>query len=188
MISLTGTNSGLLGLSKLLNLFQEFTGQCINLSNFKILFSRGTHPSFKHNICSKFGVHEFNKTDLDLGLPLIMGRKRLLFFEYLLNKFNKEVQGWHEKLLSKVGRLVLIKAILQALLIHVISCLKLPLQTLHEFSKITANFCWNSKVNSHGVHCLSWRDLFLNTKGMGLRDFYLFNQALLARQGWKLIS
>lgn len=80
LIFLRDTNAGLLGLSKLLDLFQNATGQSINLSKSKILFSRGVHPFFKQNICFKFGVREFNKTDFYLGLSLVMDRKIHLFW------------------------------------------------------------------------------------------------------------
>jgi hypothetical protein len=44
-----------------------------------------------------------------------MGRSKRRIFEYLKERVWKRIQGWKEKLLSKVGKGVLIKAVAQAI-------------------------------------------------------------------------
>ena len=49
------------------------------------------------------------------GLPVYMGRSKVNLFTYLKERVWKQIQGWKEKLLSKVGKETLIKAIAQAI-------------------------------------------------------------------------
>ena len=52
----------------------------------------------------------------------------------------KKLQGWEGKLLSQVGREVLIKAMAQALPTYTISCFKLPIELCHEIEALIKNF------------------------------------------------
>ena len=50
-----------------------------------------------------------------LGLPVYMGKSKVRTFAYLKDRIWKRVQGWKEKLLSKAGKEILIKAVAQAI-------------------------------------------------------------------------
>lgn len=61
-----------------------------------------------------------------LGLPSLVGRNKRNPFNAIKEKLGKTFVGWKEKMLSKAGKEVLIKAIAQAILIYTMSCFKLP--------------------------------------------------------------
>jgi len=54
-----------------------------------------------------------------------MGRSKIRTFEYLKERVWKRIQGWKEKLLSKAGKGVLIKAVAQAIPSYAMSCFDL---------------------------------------------------------------
>ena len=48
----------------------------------------------------------------------------------------KKLQGWEGKLLSQVGREILIKAVAQALPTYAMSCFKLPIGLCHDIEAL----------------------------------------------------
>lgn len=131
-----------------------------------------------------------DKNTLYLGVPLVLGKKKIQYFQFIVNKFWKRVENWMNKNLCKAEKLVMIKVVLKKLPPHLMSYLKLPAFVIKQFSRTISSFRWDSKNNSHKLHWVSWQDMCKSKPegGLGIRDFTLFNQALLASQCWKIIT
>ena len=102
----------------------------------------------------------------------------------------KKIQGWIEQLLSAAGKEVLIKAVAQALPTYIMSVFKLPYSVCDDLTRMIRNFYWGSEKGKRKVHWKGW-DYLLQPKsrgGVGFRDLRIFNQALLSRQAWRLIT
>ena len=71
-----------------------------------------------------------------LGLPSLVGRNKKESFTHIKQQIWKKLPGWEAKLLSQVGREILIKAITQSLPTYTMACFKLPFTLCHEIKSL----------------------------------------------------
>lgn len=68
-----------------------------------------------------------DKTGKYLGIPYDWGVSKMQMFAWILAKVNIKPNGWKEKLISRAGKEILIKAVVQALSQYTMSIFKIPI-------------------------------------------------------------
>ncbi|XP_057425948.1 uncharacterized protein LOC130719340 [Lotus japonicus] len=126
---------------------------------------------------------------LYLRIPAEWGRSKNQSLAWIKGKLLNKIQGWKSLLLNQAGKEILIKSVLQAIPTYSMSLLKFPKGFCIDICAKVANFWWRTK-HDKGIHWRKWDILTLNKKegGMGFKDFEILNQALLAKQAWRMIQ
>ena len=124
----------------LLYKYEEALGQKVNRSKTSSFFSNFVPEEVKHGIKVKFGVQEIRNYEKYLGLPSLDGKRKKESFNFIKEKVWRKLQGWEAKLLSQVGREVLLKAIIQAIPTYTMGCFKLPVSLCNEIDSLIKKF------------------------------------------------
>lgn len=75
-----------------------------------------------------------------LGCPIYVGRKEICYFEEMVSKIIKRINGWQGRILSYGGKVVIIKDVLQSLPLYTLSVMSPPKATLRLIDKHFARF------------------------------------------------
>jgi len=126
-----------------------------------------------------------------LGLPSMIGRNRNATFAFIKDRVWQKINSWSGKCLSKAGREVMIKSVLQAIPSYVMSIFHLPTTLINSIEKMMNSFWWgHGRTSQWGIHWMSWEKLSTPNihGGMSFKDLSAFNLAMLGKQGWKFIT
>lgn len=112
---------------ELLSTYKKIAGQKINREKTNVFFSKSTSLTLQQVIKDTLGVVKIKQFEKYLGLPSLVGRQKKANFNYTKEKVWRKLQGWETKLLSQVGREILVKVVAQAIPMYDICCFKLPM-------------------------------------------------------------
>lgn len=77
-----------------------------------------------------------------LGLPSIFGRNKKECFTQIKERVWDRMKGWKEKLLSRVGKEVIIKAVIQSIPAYSMNVFKFPIGLCKDIKAMIRKFWW----------------------------------------------
>lgn len=172
-----------------LDLYEKASEQVINYEKSALSFNPYTLRLNQDRVKHYLKIRESRRHELYLGAPSFSLKNKRMQFGCLKERMLKKVDTWNHKQFTKGGKEVLIKAVLQAIPTYAMSCFRIPTSICNELESICARFWRGSSGSKKGVHWKSWDQMCKRKEedGMGFRKFGCFNQALIAKQIWRII-
>ncbi|KAL5552494.1 hypothetical protein UlMin_039895 [Ulmus minor] len=122
-----------------------------------------------------------------LGLPLGGNPNSTEFWNPVVEKVGKRLDGWKKAVLSKGGRLTMIQSVLSSIPIYFMSLFKLPNGVAVLLEKMMRQFLWDREVGGKGKSLVDWK-LVCTPKecgGLGIGNLLIRNKALLGKWLWR---
>jgi hypothetical protein len=139
-------------LQQILSLYEDCSGQAINKDKSSVMFSKNARRADKQRLMCDLEITKEAHNEKYLGMPVYMGRSKERTFTYLKDRVWKRVQGWKEKLLSKAGKEILIKAVAQAIPSYAMSCFDLTKSLCDDLSTMICRFWWSQQDHENKIH------------------------------------
>ena len=98
-------------IQEILDKYERAPGQKINSAKTTLFFSKTVIDSSKKEIKNLLGVLKIREYEKYLGLPVVIGRNKKASLNFIKDRVWGKLQQWKEKLLSQVGKRVLLKAV-----------------------------------------------------------------------------
>ena len=109
-------------------------------------------------------------------------------FQDLVDKVQNKLKRWKARLLSQARRAALISSVLQSLPLYTFSCFKVLDSVCKKLDTIVRSFWWGHEPGTRKLHLINWGTLYKPKRlgGLGFKNFNLFNQAMIAKQFWRI--
>ncbi|CAM8918014.1 unnamed protein product [Rhodiola kirilowii] len=174
---------------RILQKYEAMAGQKVNLTKSEVVCSKNIVEHYRAQITEGMRMKLVDAHSAYLGLPVNFSNRKAALFRSLEERILRKVGDWKHRFLSSAGREVLIKSVLQSIPNYPMSCFKLPVTLCRKLVKDFLRFWWH-RDKTRGIHWVR-RDVLQREKGeggMGFRKMELMNLALLAKQGWRIMT
>ncbi|XP_077252938.1 uncharacterized protein LOC143892304 [Tasmannia lanceolata] len=178
--------SKILNLKAFLRCYELVTGLRSNFSKSR-LYAVNIDEAEASSLANIMGCSLENLPSSYLGLPLGLGRPNKCAWDPIVERIERRLDSWKRNLVSKGGRLTLIKAVLANILICQLSLFKCPMHVVKRIEQIQRRFLWGGSEKKRSLALVSWENICKPVQGGGLsiRRIKQVNQALMGKWLWR---
>jgi hypothetical protein len=151
-----GDQRSVAALQNTLQLYCEGFGQKINHDKSTIFFGNHCDGALKDSVKDSLGVHNEALHDTYLGMPTDVGNAPVNSFRFLTDRAWARMNKCSARPLSRKGKEVFIKAVIQAIPTFIMSCFLLTVSNCTSLRKAIVDFWWGVEAGKKKMH---WKSL-----------------------------
>jgi len=127
-------------MKNILETYEAASGQAISLPKSEVYYSACVDAPLKDSITNTLVVRAVMGTRNYLGLHFMVGRSKEATFGFIKDQILHKINTWSIKCLSKAGREVMIKSVLQSISSYIMSIYFLPNKLIDGIEKMINAF------------------------------------------------
>lgn len=169
---------GLDALMKLFHDYGEASGQFLSLNKCKFYsgkISLAKSTRIVNSLGFSAGSFPFNY----LGVPLFMGKPKRVHLQPIADRIMLKFASWKGNLLSIMGRVELVKTVIQSMLLYSFHVYVWPSSLLKHLDNSMRNFIWSGDPTVKKICTVAWHKMCLSFDegGIGLKSLKALNEA-----------
>ena len=168
---------------EIMEAFGDATGLRINMTKSTVATIRCAGLDMEE-VLREFSGARVNFPIQYLGLPLNLGRIRMVHLQYIQDRAKGKIAGWQGKLITVAGRKELIRSVVTSLPVYLITAIKPPKKFIKELDKLRHRFLWAGDRQLTGGKCKVARTKVCTPTvngGLGIKDLEAFGRSLRLR-------
>lgn len=184
MFLMEGSSAAAAKVSMLMEIFSDLSGLKLNRAKSSVI---GFGMSTEELACCSQALSTPTKTlpIQYLGLPLTSGRLSAREWQPVFEKIERRLEGWKSHMLSRGGRLVLVKSVLSAIPTYYMSIFRMPTRVRSRLDALMRRFFWRGPCceDARGAALVAWTTICTPHRegGLGVRSLHEANVALLMK-------
>uniref|UniRef100_A0A1D1ZAL7 LINE-1 reverse transcriptase n=1 Tax=Anthurium amnicola TaxID=1678845 RepID=A0A1D1ZAL7_9ARAE len=168
--------------------FSTLSGLHLHCDKSKVYI--GAKVSHRRTLPDILKVREGSLPVCYLGLPLFSKSLKAAHCQNLVDKVRKQISCWKTRLLSKAGRLELIRSIISSYSIFWSTAFALPCSTILAIEALLSRFFWSGGDTDKSFHMIAWKSICKPKEegGLGIRSIGEWNKACIFAQLWDVLQ
>jgi len=113
--------------------------------------------------------------------------RKVSSWKTVLDKVQKRMKTWRCCGLSRAGRLLMIKPVLNSLPLYYLSIFKVPKKVANDIIRMQRKFLWNGQKEGRCLPLVKWEVVMKqkSAEGLGVGNIAVKNAALLFKWWWR---
>ncbi|XP_015954786.1 uncharacterized protein LOC107479150 [Arachis duranensis] len=171
---------------RLLRCFELISGLSINFEKSNLI-PVNCSQEWVSRMCQLLGCQEAILPVKYLGISLGANPWLVKTWKPVLDKIEEKLSLWKAKVLSKAGKLVLIKSVINSLPVYYLSLYKMPSAVARRIITLQRRFLWGKDDGQPRMALVKWELVQAPKKlgGLGVGDAVVRNTALLFKWWWR---